>query len=274
MFKLLSLGLEVEGLAAVPGHSRVGGGLDLLGHENRARLPFPLPSPSPHTRRLLGAEHNHFARLLGRADPERHCPGGEVSLNFKTSTLNPKPNKTNPELNPQTLNPNLQTLSPKPQSRARHKCATVDGALFLFSGQDMYKYTLETHEWSLIPVQGTTPPDLGTPCMVSERGLLWLYGGSSLWVFDPTKGSWHDSGNLVKSFPPSRDGAECLAVDGRIYVLSGRMSDAATVADGRCARLFAAGERMGGCILDDLWVLAAAEGALRLDTALVWKPRP
>ena len=60
--------------------------------------------------------------------------------------------------------------------------------MLLFGGDGLYKYDVSAVTWSVVNVQGEKPPEgleSEGSCMMQAGGFIWLYGASSLWVFDP-----------------------------------------------------------------------------------------
>ena len=116
---------------------------------------------------------------------------------------------------------------------------------------DGFKYDVAANEWSIVAVQGVTPPYHNGLTMVHVRGFLWLYGEGTLWVLNPKEGIWRDVGEQVRGgSPPIRIWHGCTVADDRLYVFGG---------SGAKQRYYS-----------DLWVLDAVRGQLHPEAELVW----
>jgi len=116
----------------------------------------------------------------------------------------------------------------------------------------LYKYDVAANEWSIVAVQGNTPPYYTGHSMVHVKGFLWLYGEGTLWVLNPKEGIWRDVGEQVRGgSPPIRIYHGCTVADDRLYVFGGTSP-------------------RGTQYYSDLWVLDAVRGQLHPEAELVW----
>jgi N-acetylneuraminic acid mutarotase len=108
------------------------------------------------------------------------------------------------------------TLAPLPESS--FGAAVVDGKIYVIGWSTCEKYDPETNNWTTIasvPVYSG-----GGSSVVAFENRIYIIGGNPTQVYDPVTDSWENRTGI----PWRRSSMQANVVDGKIYVIGGRMT--------------------------------------------------
>ena len=107
------------------------------------------------------------------------------------------------------------TLAPLPEPSHTIGAAAVDGKIYVIGWFTCEKYDPETNNWTTI----ASVPVYSGGTVVACQNKIYIIGGNPTQVYDPVTDTWENR----TSIPTTRSSMQANVVDGKIYLIGGRM---------------------------------------------------